>query len=151
MPADAPTELRIRGHHLLCMLGFRGLGYSPQFVANMRAVVESYGVQPPPTVEVLAGVDCICRACPHMRQGACARADGSEQRVRARDMAVLRRLGLEAGQRVPASEVRRRIAAGVDVPALGALCADCNWFDYGYCAEGLAELRREAAAGSVDP
>ena len=28
--------LKIRHHHLLCILGFKGLGYSDEFVENMK-------------------------------------------------------------------------------------------------------------------
>ena len=35
--------MRLRGHNLLCIQGFVGKGYSPEFVANMTRVVDSLG------------------------------------------------------------------------------------------------------------
>lgn len=32
--------VRLRGHHLLCLLTFRGAGYGAAFVANMREIAE---------------------------------------------------------------------------------------------------------------
>ena len=33
--------MRIRAHHLLCILGFRGLGYDKRFVQNMERIVSA--------------------------------------------------------------------------------------------------------------
>ena len=33
------NAVRLRGHHLLCLLTYKGLGYSPEFVAGMTARV----------------------------------------------------------------------------------------------------------------
>ncbi|PIU52192.1 DUF1284 domain-containing protein, partial [Candidatus Desantisbacteria bacterium CG07_land_8_20_14_0_80_39_15] len=30
--------MKIRAHHLLCVLGFQGLGYSPEFIKKMTQV-----------------------------------------------------------------------------------------------------------------
>jgi hypothetical protein len=142
-----PTELSVRGHHLLCMLGFRGLGYSAEFVVSMRAVVDAFLSEPPPTVRVVVDADAICSACPHLKEGACARRDSSEQRVRAKDRAVLDALGVEPGQRLPASELRARVAERVTVATLDSLCARCSWWGHGYCAEGLEKLRQRGQGG----
>ena len=141
MQVEPAAVLRVRGHHLLCMLGFRGLGYSAEFVANMRAVVGAFGSTPPPTVEVVIEADSVCRACPHLRKGACARGESSEQKVRAKDGAVLSILGIEPGRRMPASDLLALVAEKMEPGTLEALCARCSWWTYGYCAEGLAELR----------
>lgn len=141
MPAELAAELRVRGHHLLCMLGFRGLGYSAEFVANMRSVVDAFLGEPSPTVEVVVEADAICSACPHLADGACARRESSAERVRAKDRAVLDVLGIEPGSRLPASELRSHVADRVSVATLEELCARCNWWGHGYCAEGLKSLR----------
>ncbi len=136
-----PSDLKVRGHHLLCMFGFRGLGYSAEFVANMRSVVDSFLATPPPDVEVVDGADSICGACPHLADEGCARGESSEERVRAKDRAVLDVLGIEPGSRLSAAELRSRVAKRVSVATLESLCARCSWWDHGYCAKGLEELR----------
>jgi len=50
--------VRLRAHHLLCILTFAGKGYSPAFVANMAGVVARIGAGEP--IEVVAGPDDIC-------------------------------------------------------------------------------------------
>jgi len=53
------VTIRIRPHHLLCMLTFAGKGYSPDFIANFEriAALVASGNQ---TVEVVFAPDEIC-------------------------------------------------------------------------------------------
>ncbi len=130
------------------MLGFRGLGYSAEFVANMRSVVDAFFADATPTVEVVVEADAICSACPHLKEDACARRPASEERVSAKDRAVLDVLGIEPGSRLPASELRGRVAERVSVTTLESLCARCGWWGHGYCADGLRDLKAGRHGGS---
>jgi hypothetical protein len=51
--------VRLRPHHLLCMLTFAGKGYSPRFVAHFESVVVRLlaGQEP---IEIVEGPDEIC-------------------------------------------------------------------------------------------
>ena len=50
--------VRLRPHHLLCILTFAGEGYSPSFVANFAAIAARIGAGE--TIELVAGPDDIC-------------------------------------------------------------------------------------------
>ncbi|MGV0878194.1 DUF1284 domain-containing protein [Martelella sp. FLE1502] len=50
--------VRLRPHHLLCMLTYAGKGYSPAFTANMTAIVERIAGGEP--IEIVEGPDDIC-------------------------------------------------------------------------------------------
>jgi len=50
--------VRLRGHHFLCILTYKGLGYTPDFVANMTALVSDISVGRP--VVLMHGPDDIC-------------------------------------------------------------------------------------------
>lgn len=136
--------MRLRAHHLLCLLGFRGLGYSPEFVANLSAIHHRLRRCPEEHVAVVDGADAICSACPHLVEdgGACARGDGPETR----DRAVLERLRSQSGECGSWSAWQRRLAASFDAEALAQVCAGCGWRSLGYCREGLDALRREHSA-----
>jgi hypothetical protein len=133
--------LKIRSHHLLCILGFRGLGYSEEFVSNMRRVVGELRSDPTFPITLVVGCDAICVSCPHNKEGKCLRSANSEVDVPLQDLDLLKRLGLEAGSQMPAGEtweeVRERLAPG----DLAEICGDCEWLGLGYCAEGLKRLR----------
>lgn len=50
--------VRLRGHHLLCLLTYKGLGYSPEFVAGMTATAARLVAGA--TAEIVEGPDDIC-------------------------------------------------------------------------------------------
>ena len=55
--------VRYRPHHFLCSLGFEGKGYSPEFTANMAAIVMGRVRAPQgdaTVIEVADGFDDIC-------------------------------------------------------------------------------------------
>ena len=131
--------MHLRAHHLLCLLGFRGMGYSPQFVENLSAVVRNLGGAPDTAVVLVEGADAVCAACPHLdTEGRdCAHGTGP----RGKDQAVLAHLGARAGESRPWSEWQRRVAAAFDAGAQERVCGGCRWLSLGYCREGLGALR----------
>jgi hypothetical protein len=50
--------VQLRGHHFLCILTYRGYGYTPAFVENMTAIVASIERGRP--VRLVDGPDDIC-------------------------------------------------------------------------------------------
>jgi len=137
--------LRIRGHHLLCMFGFRGFGYSPEFIRNMQSTTDRFLAGDALRVELSCECDDICGACPHRRDEKCFRNPDAPERVRARDEGVLEALDLAEGEWHESTELHRRIAEKVAPADLDRLCAGCSWLEAGWCKEGLAALREAAA------
>ena len=131
-------ELRIRGHHLLCMYGFRGLGYSQAFIENMRRVVDAFFASEPTVVNLVEGGDDICSACPHLQDGECKKGEASHERLGSKDSLVLAALGLEARTRRTNAEIRSAISARISPADIRRLCPGCYWLDLGYCEQGIA-------------
>jgi len=130
-------SLTIRGHHLLCILGFRGKGYSEKFVANMERIVEQYQGNPKLKIEVVDYCDDICRACPHLAGKICRQSEGSADRLEAMDRDILDRLGLASGQLVTVEKIVERLKDRIKAHHLTEICRDCRWLSLGYCHEGL--------------
>lgn len=63
-------KLTIRGHHLLCIKGFQGYGYSEDFVKNMSEI-NSLRKQKDVTLQLTDSADDICKACPNLKEGIC--------------------------------------------------------------------------------
>lgn len=138
---DAPP-VRLRGHTLLCLQGFRGEGYSPDFVENMATIYRVLTEDPENWVEVVASPDAICGACPHQETSGCTlNGDRSEEEMRDQDRVVLEKLGLEVGDRIRWWELLERIQRSVSGDDLPSICGTCRWLPLGYCREGMNRLQ----------
>ncbi|MFC1994556.1 DUF1284 domain-containing protein [Chloroflexota bacterium] len=86
------------GHHLLCLPGFRGLGYNEESVSRMSWAKEHLSSAPQVAVEVTDAPDYVCLACPYVGVDGCQLQDGdSEERMSEQDRAVMARLGVVRG------------------------------------------------------
>lgn len=141
---DAASPIRLRGHTLLCLQGFRGEGYSSEFVANMAAVCRALTEDPETRVEVITSPDAVCAACPHQLSSGCTlNGERSEDEMKDQDRVVLRKLGLEAGSRVRWRDILDRIRLSVHGEDLPAICGTCRWLPLGYCREALEKLHQQ--------
>lgn len=138
---DLAHPVEIRAHHLLCLLGFRGLGYSPEFVEKMGEVAGELRSNAATPITILAECDVICGACPHNKGNKCRKKRNSAARVREKDLAVLRHLGLEVGAQMSVAQAWAIVKEKVTAKDLAKeLCRRCQWRGLGYCAEGLDKL-----------
>jgi hypothetical protein len=140
-----PAPIRLRGHTLLCLQGFRGEGYSRDFTDNLAAIHASLSGTPAHPVELVEEPDAVCGACPHRAPAGCAlNGNGSEAGMQAQDRTVLKRLGLSGGGVVRWRDVLERIRISIKGSDLPGICGQCRWLPLGYCAEGIERLRKEA-------
>jgi hypothetical protein len=136
------TLLILRAHHLLCILGFRGLGYSEEFAARMARIAGQLRSSPHTVVKVVYKPDEICAPCPFLKDGGCQQKGAqSEEDVRRRDLAVIDKLGLATGDRLPWADITARIKSRMRPEDLDAICGDCQWLSLGYCADGIRALK----------
>ncbi|GGJ76547.1 hypothetical protein GGR02_002866 [Anoxybacillus voinovskiensis] len=136
--------LRLRGHHLLCVHGFRGMGYSPSFVEKMKEIVRDIREEEKETlIQVVVALDEACFSCPHHGESTCQADTTSNDHVVSMDKKVLTHLGLEENAVYLKSELLRLTAKKVRPDDLDYLCANCSWLSYGVCKEGIAHLRQK--------
>jgi hypothetical protein len=136
--------LYVRGHHLLCIHGFRGMGYSEEFVKNMAEIVaEINNDELDFPIKVLAGFDNACMACPNRGERICEANEGSQKHVLSMDNKVLNHLGLIAGKNYLKSMLLKLTAEKVEPDDLDELCKGCSWLQYGVCKEGIAKLKKK--------
>lgn len=135
VPAAPHGAEAMRGHHLLCALGFRGHGYSQAFADHMASVLNRLDRTPDTVVVVVDAADAICSAFPSDQTSHCA-----ENHVVARDRRVITALGLHPGDARSWRELRARVGRAFVPADLATLCATCPWLPLGYCQEGLDRL-----------
>jgi hypothetical protein len=134
--------MMLRAHHLICIIGFRELGYSPDFVANMSRIVMQLRSSPGKSIEIVSKPDDICAACPFLREDGChERGPESEEVAKNRDLAVIERLGLLVGDKITWAEVEARVRSCISPEDLEQICKDCQWLPLGYCVDGLKRLK----------
>ncbi|RWB66259.1 MAG: DUF1284 domain-containing protein [Mesorhizobium sp.] len=120
--------VRLRAHHLLCLLTYVGKGYSPAFTANYDVVVERLAGGE--DILIVSGPDDICAPLlsesePHCLGESAAGRDA----VAALDVAGLLGRPLPAGARLeldPSTleRMREAFSAGLTRKA----CPGCEWF-----------------------
>ena len=133
-----PVE--IRGHNLLCIQGFVGKGYSPDFVDNMRRTIDV--LTPATVIKVICEPDQLCNACPNLAESGCAlHGEGTEVEIAVQDRDVMARLGITEGEHLRWTAILERIRATVAPEDLESICGNCPWLPLGVCADGLRRLR----------
>ncbi|CDX12950.1 conserved hypothetical protein [Mesorhizobium plurifarium] len=119
--------VRLRAHHLLCLLTYVGKGYSPAFTANYDQVVKRLGEGE--AVVIVSGPDDICAPLigepePHCLRQSAAERDG----FAARDVGALLDRPIQDGDRFvldasSLSGMRKAFSAGLTRQA----CSGCEW------------------------
>ncbi|OCJ11638.1 2Fe-2S ferredoxin [Rhizobium sp. AC27/96] len=121
--------VRLRAHHLLCMLTFVGEGYTSAFTANYRRIAErlTEGEQ----IELVSGPDDICAPLLDEAEPHCVKASVIERDAAAlADVASLIGEEIEPGAvLVPdanlLAKLRRNFASG----EIRRACNGCEWRD----------------------
>lgn len=127
---------RLRGHHLLCLVGYRGMGYSPEYVANMTHLHQTLRTHPKTEILLVSGPDDLCDKFPDSQTCHCEDAN-----IYVRDDAILQKLGLYVGQRVEWSQVQKCIEENMVSTDIMRLCSTCSWRSYGVCEEGIKDIQ----------
>jgi hypothetical protein len=131
----------LRAHHLLCLLGFQGIGYTADFIRNFQKVKRMIEQHPNLEIEVVDTSDVICIACPNMLNNECFRSGLKlNRKVKDIDRRVMERLGISPGDRFKASELYALVKEKIKPCDINEICQGCEWLNLGFCPRGLANL-----------
>lgn len=125
---DYSDNILIRAHHLLCIQGFQGKGYSSEFLKNMDYLIKILDKKTS-IVKVIDEPDSICSYCPHLKENVCFESDNSEKRIKLMDNITLQIIGLECGQTYPYHEIVDKIK-NISFSQLSEICGYCQWRDF---------------------
>ncbi|WP_110926278.1 DUF1284 domain-containing protein [Bacillus massiliglaciei] len=126
---------KLRGHHLFCLLGYRGMGYSREYVENMTQLHQTLRDHPTVKVQLVKGPDHLCQKYPNSGEYHC-----QEEHIYNRDAAILAKLGLKIGQIVRWEEIESRIQQKAVPSDIQTVCESCSWRAYGVCEEGVQDI-----------
>lgn len=120
--------IRVRPHHLLCMLTFAGKGYSPQFVTNFERIAHriARGTQ---TIEIVFGPDDICAPILDDTSCHCLNASIRERdRLAAIALADLLEVPLKEGEAFKLNPERLdRMRSAFAAGTIRKACVGCQW------------------------
>ena len=131
-------EIAFRPHHFLCALCFQGRGYSPAFVANFQAIMDSLNS---PTgnatpITITHHTDSICAPCPNRIGQTCT----TEQKITVLDNAHATALAIHAGETLTWGDAKKRIAEKLSLDTFHQICATCSWKNLGICEDVLTKF-----------
>jgi uncharacterized protein len=120
--------IRLRPHHLLCMLTFAGKGYTPAFVANFEQVASRIAAGGE-AIQIVDGPDDICS--PLLTEPTCHCHNSSvtlRDRLAAGAISDLLSLPIRAGMHLPAALnllpiLREAFVTGT----IRQACIGCQW------------------------
>ena len=127
----------LRGHHLLCLVGYRGMGYSEEYVENMTRIHRQLRARPTTLVRLVKGIDHLCEKYPNSGEYHCLSEEIFNQ-----DAYIAEKLGIQIGQLVPWFEVERRLKKYIQPTDLATICETCSWRSYGVCEEGMERIHK---------
>lgn len=127
--------IKLRGHHILCLLGYRGMGYSDNYVVNMTKVHTILREQPDTLIQIIKGPDHLCAKFPDDQPYHC-----EDKGIFSRDKEIVKRLGLKYSDVLPWREVERRIRVNVKASDIAVVCESCSWRSYGLCEQGVERV-----------
>ncbi|WLD93900.1 DUF1284 domain-containing protein [Alkalihalobacillus sp. AL-G] len=126
---------KLRGHHLFCLLGYRGMGYSKQYVENMTRIHQTLRENPKTWIQLVNGPDQLCDKYPNSGEYHC-----QDNTIYERDEAILEKLGLGIGQILKWEEIESCIRKHVVSSDIQSVCENCSWRSYGVCEEGIQDI-----------
>ncbi|MFF5996413.1 DUF1284 domain-containing protein [Lysinibacillus sp. KU-BSD001] len=126
---------KLRGHHLFCLLGYRGMGYSKEYVENMTRIHQTLRANPKTLVQLVKGPDHLCEKYPNSGEYHC-----QDDNIYDRDAVILEKLGLHIGQIVSWEDIESSVQQHVIPSDIGIVCETCSWRSYGVCEEGVQRI-----------
>ncbi|EWG12819.1 DUF1284 domain-containing protein [Cytobacillus firmus] len=126
---------KLRGHHLFCLLGYRGMGYSQEYVENMTRIHQTLRDNPRTWIQLVKGPDYLCAKYPNSGEYHCEHDDIYE-----RDAVILEKLGLNIGQILYWQDIESNIQKYALPSDIQTVCETCSWRSYGVCEEGIRDI-----------
>jgi hypothetical protein len=142
------NPVRIRAHTLLCLQGYKGLGYSPEFADRMDKITGQLKRNPNHEVQVICSPDIFCEVCPNLVDQQCVagKSDvpellaGGEDNSTIMDRKVLGKLCLSENEIRAWSDILKIIGQNISSRDMDDICGDCRWREFKYCAQALDSL-----------
>lgn len=113
--------ISLRPHHGLCILNFRGHGYSDAFSVHMEEIVRELSDNPETKIVLTERCDELCSVCPNREGDRC-----TSEKPPLFDRNVLRETGFVKGQELTWKAFSKKTDP-LSRHALERICPGCEW------------------------
>ena len=122
------VPIKIRAHHLLCMQGFQGYGYSNDFTIHLKNIVEGLRKNPDTLIQVTSSCDEICSKCPYQIEEKCNKDTDADYCIKIMDLEILKSTGIEPGSVDTIQVMLHKVNSTFKKQGqLADICGDCQW------------------------
>ncbi len=119
-------KLTLRGHHLLCLQGFQGYGYSDDFIKNMICINNLRKSQNT-TISITNKADDICRCCPNLKNNLCQDEKQNAQIVKMDNQIISK---IDTAKEYNALKLFEEIARiFCSKKSVESICNHCGWHE----------------------
>lgn len=117
-------KLTLRGHHLLCLQGFQGYGYSEDFVLNMARINEMRKSKDT-IISLTDECDDICASCPNLNDNICEN-EKQNKIIKKMDDEVISKLDINNEYNAP--ELFEKVSIKFNtLDSVKNICVGCKW------------------------
>ena len=117
-------KIKLRGHHLLCLQGFQGYGYSEDFISNMTCINELRKDEDC-VITLTDKTDDICTFCPNLNDDICENKKQDEM-IERMDREVLQKL--DSKKEYNAIELFEDASEKFNtIKSVENICLGCKW------------------------
>jgi uncharacterized protein len=117
--------IRIRAHHLLCIQGFQGYGYTPEFVSHMKRLISFLKSDLKYKLQIVVGSDELCSHCPHDVDGQCIK--GYVDEINKVDRLVVEKANLDLKHIYTVFEAFNTVNKKLNYDQILEICLKCSW------------------------
>ena len=120
--------INLRGHHLLCIQGYQGYGYSEKFTDNMDNIIE---VLTKPFTKILLcdSFDDICKKCPNLTEDKICKSIACNNQIITMDKNVLMKINY-SDEEILAEELFKKVNESFKSKEdIDIVCNNCSWLN----------------------
>lgn len=131
-------KLILRGHHLLCLQGFQGYGYSEDFTKNMTEI-NLARKSDNTIIQLTDSPDDICKACPNLKNNICEDELQNNNIVKM-DREVLKKI--DKAQEYNSQDLFNEISQIFNTKeSVSNICFNCMWHEKCLFYQNLSDNR----------
>jgi len=119
--------IMIRAHHLLCMQGFQGYGYSKDFETHMQRIIIFLDKNPSTKIQIITKTDELCSHCPYNYKNSCNIDKYSHNIMEKLDKLIIKKFSLKENQIYTIEDALKLVNDNINHTILMEICGNCSW------------------------